>query len=153
MEQENRNITQLNPSEIAQLEAIADNESGSARASARIILENFYGYDDFCDCNTHGSNKSAYAGNDYLTEDESPLSIEASPNPATHYVEFTYQLSEIDKDGIIIISDINGRQIQSFTIKYQRGKQAWDTRKIPSGSYIYTLKTNYFEKSGKLIIQ
>ena len=102
--------------------------------------------------NNSKSNKSANA-DEAIEEHKNPLLIEVSPNPATHYVEFTYQLSEIDKDGLIIISDINGKQIQSFTIKYQKGKQAWDTRKIPSGSYIYTLKTKYFEKSGKLIIQ
>ena len=39
--------------------------------------------------------------------------------------------------------------------KYQKleSNQALDTRNIPSGSYIFTLKTKYFEKSGKLIIQ
>jgi hypothetical protein len=89
----------------------------------------------------------------YKDQSESPLKIEATPNPATHYVEFTYELSEIDKEGIIIITDINGKQIKSFAVNYSKGKQAWDTRKIPSGSYIYTLKTNYFEQSGKLIIQ
>ena len=71
-----------------------------------------------------------------------PLSISANPNPATHYVEFSYQLSEIDKDGIIIITDISGKQIQSFSLKYTKGVQAWDTRKVPAGSYIYTLKTS-----------
>ncbi len=150
-------IAPLNSSEIALsidigIEAIAENETGSARSSARIILENFYAYDSYCDCFDTGENKSADAG-DVFEEQDSPLSIAASPNPATHYVEFTYALSEIDKDGIIIITDINGKQIQSFDIKYSKGVQAWDTRKIPAGSYIYTLKTQYFKKSGKLIIQ
>ena len=130
----------------------AENSSGAARSSARIILEKFYGYDSYCDCFDTGENKSADAG-DAFEEQNSPLSIAASPNPATHYVEFTYELSEIDKDGIIIITDINGKQIKSFAVKYNKGKQAWDTRKIPSGTYIYTLKTKYFENSGKLIIQ
>ena len=51
------------------------------------------------------------------------------------------------------ITDISGKQIQSFSVEYTKGVQAWDTRKVPAGSYIYTLKTKYFEKSGKLIIQ
>ena len=58
-------------------------------------------------------------------------------NPATHYVEFYYELSEIDTEGIITITDINGKLIQTFSVKYERGKQAWDTRKIPSGSYLF----------------
>jgi len=51
-----------------------------------------------------------------------------------------------------MITDMNGKQIQSFTLKYSKGIQAWDTRKVPAGSYVYTLKTKYFEKSAKLII-
>ena len=105
-----------------------------------------------CDCIDRNGNKSSNTFS-YKQEHDSPLMIEATPNPATHYVEFTYELSEIDKEGIIIITDMNGKQIQSFNISYQKGKQAWDTRKIPSGSYIYTLQTQFFEKSGKLIIQ
>ena len=119
---------------------------------ARNVLEAYYDNNTFCDCIDRMQNKSSFA-DEAFKEKESPLSIEASPNPATHYVEFTYQLSEIDKEGIIIITDINGKQIQSFNTKYQKGKQAWDTRKIPAGSYIFTLQTKYFVKSGKLIIQ
>ncbi|OYT15439.1 MAG: hypothetical protein B7C24_13060 [Bacteroidetes bacterium 4572_77] len=96
----------------------------------------------------------------FTQTNDSPLNISANPNPATHYVEFIYQLSEIDIEGIIIITDISGKQIKSFRIKDTKGaqaclagRQAWDTRKIPAGSYIYTLKTKYFEASGKLIIQ
>lgn len=118
------------------------------------ILEAFYGRDQYCDCLDDDGNKSANASlNNNFTEEESPLSIEASPNPASHYVEFTYQLSEIDKQGIIIITDINGKTIQTFTTKQEKGKQAWGIRNIPKGSYIFTLKTQYFEKSGKLMIQ
>ena len=76
-----------------------------------------------------------------------------SCNPAKHYVEFTYELSEIDEVGIIIITDIYGKQIHSISVNHQKGLQAWDIGKIPAGSYIFTLKTKYFEQSGKLIIQ
>ena len=152
LKQNNRSYMDLTSDEIAQLEIWADGEKGMARSSSRIILEYFYGHDNYCDCMDRGGNKSANA-DDTFEKQESPLSIEASPNPATHYVEFTYELSEIDTEGIIIITDINGKQIQSFTVKYSKGVQAWDTRKIPSGSYIYTLKTKYFKESGKLIIQ
>ena len=150
--QENRTLSQLNSAEIAQLETIADNESGMAKAAARIVLEAFYGYDEYCDCMSEGGSKSTNAGS-LKMEEESPLKIEASPNPATHYVDFYYELSEIDKEGVISISDVNGKIIQIFKIKYIKGIQAWDTRNIPAGSYIYTLKTKYFEQSDKLIIQ
>lgn len=154
LQQENRNITQLNEDEIAELEIIADNTKGMARASARTILESFYGYDNYCDCIEENENKSSntsFADNNNINE--TPLNIYATPNPAKHFVEFHYELSEIDVEAIIIITDINGKQIQLFNIDQTKGIQTWDTRKIPSGSYIYTLKTKYFEESGKLIIQ
>jgi len=152
LKEENRNMTQLNSSEIAMLEILAEGEVGMARTSARNILEAFYAYDNFCDCVDRNINKRSASFN-YKDESESPLKIEATPNPATHYVEFYYELSEIDKDGVISISDINGKIIQIFNIKHIKGIQAWDTRNIPAGSYIYTLKTKYFEQSDKLIIQ
>jgi len=152
LKQEGRNIAQLNSAEITNLEVLANGSVGMARTSARNILEAFYGYDTFCDCIDRNGNKSSNSFS-YKEERDSPLMIEASPNPATHYVEFSYELSEIDTDGVIMITDINGKTIQTFETKYERGKQAWDIRNIPSGSYDYTLKTKYFEKSGKLIIQ
>lgn len=50
-------------------------------------------------------------------------------------------------------TDINGKVTRTFNVNQTKGVQAWDTREIPAGSYIYTLKTKYFEESGKLIIQ
>lgn len=152
LKDDNRNIEQLNSSEITQLEQLAYGDHGMARSASRNILEAFYGYEEFCDCMDRGSNKrvSTEISNQ---KEESPLAIEASPNPANHYVEFTYELSEIDSEGIIIITDINGKTVKSFKVDYNKGLQAWDTSKLPSGSYIYTLKTKYFEKSDKLIIQ
>jgi len=154
MQQQNRNMMQLNSTEIAELESIADNQKGMARASARILLESFYGYTDYCDCLDRNEEKSAYAEfEEDISKKEAPLNIYASPNPAKHYVEFYYELSELDTEGMIIISDINGKQIKIFNVEQAKGAKAWDTREIPSGSYIYTLKTKYFEESGKLIIQ
>jgi len=124
-----------------------------AQVFARNTLEALYDYNDYCDCMDRIQNKSSFVEDSNFEEKESPLSIEASPNPATHYVEFSYELSEVDTEGIVIISDMNGSIIHSFSVNYNKGIQAWDTRKIPTGSFIYTLKTKYFEKSGKLIIQ
>lgn len=147
-------MTQLNSTELTQLETIADNPLGMSRNSARTILESYYGYNEFCDCLDRNENKSAISNyTDALLETDSPLSISVTPNPASHYVEFYYELSDIDVDGVILIFDIHGKRIKEFKVNLVNGTQAWDTREIPSGSYIYTLKTKYFEKSGKLIIQ
>ena len=83
----------------------------------------------------------------------SPLSVSASPNPASHYVELTYELSAIDNNGIITITDMHGRLIKVISIDDAKGVYAWDIRNINPGTYLYRLQTKYFAKSGKLIIQ
>lgn len=154
LHQEGRNIMQLNNSEISQLESIANNERGMARSGARVILESFYGFNDYCDCIDRNEDKSIeFEWNEDETKTQTPLNIYANPNPAKDYVEFHYELSEIDTEGIIIITDINGKQIQMFNVNQIKGIKAWDTRNIPAGTYIITLKTKYFEISDKLIIQ
>jgi len=135
------------------LEEWADGGKGTARTASRNILEAFYAYTDFCDCPDRNSNKNAQFDFPVNAKEEVPLHIEASPNPATHYVEFFYELSEIDTEGIITITDMSGKTIETFRVEYAKGLKAWDTRNIPAGSYIVSLKTNYFEKSEKLIIQ
>ncbi len=107
-----------------------------------------------CDCIDRNQDKGATTNwIDENAEHDTPLSIYASPNPARHYVEFYYELSDIDTEGLISISDINGILIKSFIVSQNKGAVAWDTRNIPAGSYVFTLKTKYFEESGKLIIQ
>lgn len=153
LKQSNRSLKDLTSVELAVLEDLALNNSGYARSFARNVLETYYDNNTFCDCINRIENKSDFADFIFEEENNSPLLIEASPNPAKHYVEFSYELSEIDHEGIIIVTDINGKQIHSISVDQQRGVKAWDIRKIPAGSYIYTFKTKYFEKSGKLIIQ
>lgn len=154
LQQQDRNMMQLNNSEVQELETIANNERGMARANARVILESFYGFNDYCDCIDRNENKNtSVKWDNEETKTESPLNIFANPNPARHYVEFYYELSDIDTEGLIIITDINGKIIQTFNVNQTKGAKAWDIRKIPSGFYIFTLKTKYFEESGKLIIQ
>lgn len=152
--QQGRNFNQLYESEINNLERIAENPYGMARASARVILENFYGYTDYCDCLNRNENKSSFREvKEWDTQKDAPLLITATPNPAKYYVEFYYELSEIDSEGEIVITDINGKVIRTFNVNQAKGVQAWDIQEITAGSYIYTLKTKYFEESGKLIIQ
>lgn len=154
LQQSNRNYMQLDSTEIAQLEVIAENPDGLARASARAILELFYSHDNYCDCLEEATTKSSKVYTPAIERnDDSPLHIVASPNPANHYVQFSYELSDIDRKGIIIISDMNGLPVKHFYVNSLKSVIAWDTRRIPAGTYIFTLRTKYFEESGKLIIQ
>ncbi len=77
-----------------------------------------------CDCIDRNQDKCATTNwIDENAEHDTPLSIYANPNPARHYVEFYYELSEIDTKGLISITDINGIQIKSFTVSQIQGVQ------------------------------
>jgi hypothetical protein len=77
------------------------------------------------------------------------------PNPAKDYVIFEIKGSKIK--GNILIKDIFGQQIAELPIKNQKSKiinqkKVWDTRKIKSGVYFYTLNASGFNKFGKIVI-
>ena len=50
------------------------------------------------------------------------------------------------------ITDANGRIVETMNLSGNQGQKLWDTRNIPSGSYIITIKVAGFLKSIKLIV-
>lgn len=50
------------------------------------------------------------------------------------------------------ITDAQGRNVVSFTLKVKQGQQLWDIREVKKGTYFYNLKANGQSKNGKLII-
>jgi len=78
--------------------------------------------------------------------------IQIWPNPAKEWTSFNYSLPDNVTKGIIKISDISGKFVTTFHISGKQGKKVWDTRKIKSGVYFYTLNASGFNKSGKIVI-
>jgi hypothetical protein len=153
IQQQGRNIFQLEDSEITTLVNYAENSNGKVAYLAQGILE--YAYDfNFCNCAPVGD--SSILKNSYVEgvlSSASGLLIDASPNPATTWVTFDFELPVYAKKAILQISDIEGKIITTFTLSIQQKQYVWDTRNWEKGVYIYTLKTTNESKSGKLIIQ
>jgi len=155
LQSQNRNLHQLDSTEIAGLLWMADSASGEARMQARNILEYAYGY-HYCDCpalpDSIGlkSNSSINYGN--LIKSKG-IEINATPNPASTWVAFDYHLALSDTEGMITISDVSGRVIKVLKVTGNQGQKAWDIRRIKPGVYIYTLNTGGLTKSAKLIIK
>jgi len=64
------------------------------------------------------------------------------PNPAGGYFIIEYDLREINGKAVLILSDLNGRRLDSFTIEDKQNQQLLGTSSYPSGMYILQLFIN-----------
>lgn len=151
---EGRSIFQLNTTEINDLVLIAENSYGIAAAQAKGILEFAYGY-EYCNCLQSSDNLSLKSSGNVNYDALNQVygaEIIVSPNPADQWTAFNYTLPDNETEGIVKISDISGKLIETFIIKGQQGQKIWDTRKINQGVYFYTFIVNGISKSGKIVI-
>ncbi|MCK4638127.1 MAG: T9SS type A sorting domain-containing protein, partial [Bacteroidales bacterium] len=153
LQQQGRNILELDSTEVANLVSIAENSIGTAGVQARSILEYGYGYNYF---NCPNINDTAgYKSNNFNIDNFTSvygIEITVKPNPAREWVTFNYTLPDSESEGVIKISNISGKLVTTITITGKQGQKVWDTRKIKSGVYFYTLNISGLNKSGKIVI-
>ena len=155
LQSQNRNIHQLDSTEIAGLLWMADSASGDAKVQARNILEYAYSY-HYCDCPSLPDSiglKSSSSFNYGNFIKAKGMEINATPNPASTWVAFDYRLALTDTEGTITISDVSGRVIEAIKVTGNQDQKVWDIRRIKQGVYIYTLNAGGLKKSAKLIIK
>jgi len=76
------------------------------------------------------------------------------PNPAEDYTTFMYDLRKDIKISVLQIFDSKGVMVLSTQLTGNIGSYLWDTRNIPSGSYIYAIFAGGKKlNGGKVIIQ
>ncbi|MBX2909234.1 MAG: T9SS type A sorting domain-containing protein [Chitinophagales bacterium] len=139
----NRNIFLLNENERSAIQNLADNGEGIAKVRACNILSFVYG----TECNY---NLKLPEANHFFKTDNAPAGkdnpllpfINAFPNPAKDYIEFSYNLPVGAMEGALSITDLKGMVIhkQQLTAKY--GQIAIDTRQWQQGAYLYLLSAN-----------
>ena len=155
LQSQNRNLHQLDSTEIAGLLWMADSASGDARMQSRNILEYAYGY-HYCDCpalpDSIGLKSSSNLNYGNFIKSKG-MEVIATPNPASTWVAFDYHLALKDTEGTITISDVSGRVVETIKITGNQGQKTWDIRRIKQGVYIYTLNAGGLSQSGKLIIK
>jgi len=150
---EQRTIFDLDSTEVSNLVFIADNSIGTAGAQAKGILEFAYGY-HYCNCigvDTSGY-KNSNAFNPDAFEKLYGIEISVEPNPVREWAAFNYTLPDNNSECVIKISDVSGKQIATLPINRKQGQTVWDTRKVKSGVYFYTLNVSGFSKSGKIVV-
>lgn len=147
-----RVMAQLNNSEKTMLENIA-NESNGTGAIAKGILTHFYGA-NFIDCLETG-NSAAYKSGKISPESLAKIygmEISVKPNPASTWAAFDYKLPYETANALLVITDLSGRDVSSFELYGKQGQKLFDTRPLPSGTYIYTLKSGNKQLTGKFTI-
>ena len=80
--------------------------------------------------------------------------VTVHPNPAEFYTTFTYELQPDVKSSILQISDVKGTVILYTPLSGNIGHYLWDTRKAPSGVYVYAIFSNGKKlNDGKIVVK
>jgi len=153
--QQNRNIFQLDSTEINTLIAYADSSTGSAKAISRNILS--YTQDNhYCECMHFNDSTELKIRNTSIIGSLNAAygpKVTVKPNPAHTWTAFDYILQGEKPTGYIKIINASGKIIEQFSISGKQGQYVWDTRNVKPGLYFYTVSSSGMSKSGKLIIR
>ncbi|MBC8320589.1 MAG: T9SS type A sorting domain-containing protein [Bacteroidetes bacterium] len=154
LDQQGRNTFQLDSTEKASITTIANNSNGLASKQAKSILEAVY--NEYCHTCSNVDGSSGYKAdnivNPNLLGESFGLDVNVKPNPSKEWAAFEYSLIKEETNGEIIITNATGSVVDRLQLTSNKGQVLWDTRKLPSGIYVYTIKSSGFSKSGKLII-
>lgn len=152
--QQGRNTFQLDSTEKASISYIANNSKGIAGAQAKSILEAVY--NEYCavcpDVEGSAGYKSATTINPDVMGKIYGLDVQVKPNPANQWAEFYYTLPDKVTTGSITIRNTSGSIIEVIEVSGKQGQKLWDTRNIASGTYLYTINSAGYSKTGKVVV-
>jgi len=146
-------IYNLDSTQIATLEAYASSNNYRGAVLARNILCFLY---DICIDDVPAPPKMVRVGsNTNSNKNTTPYiaSVKVLPNPANTYASFIWDMKSYNQPAILQIFDQSGKEMVSKPIENQQGQWIWDLRDIPSGVYVFTLKSDQLVLfSGKVIV-
>jgi len=154
LEQQGRNICELDSTEVVVLVDYAENSAGEAKYMARGILNFAYGF-NYCDCIVNSDSSFMKSSKIFPSKSFDMMfgsEVTVKPNPACEWTTFNYKLPDNSSEGIIEITDVSGAIIERLTITGKEEQKVWDTRKIKSGVYFYSLNVSGNNKTGKIVI-
>lgn len=149
---ENKNIFQLDSTQIEMLENIASHSKGIAGTQSQSILAFAYG-NLFINCPLPYSNTKISKCNklESINTIFQPK-VNSYPNPSEEWVVFEYSIPSSVNNCSLKIVNLMGQFVEEFKISNNSGMIIWDTRKIKEGNYIYTLNNDKYSTSGKITI-
>ncbi|MCD4773822.1 MAG: T9SS type A sorting domain-containing protein, partial [Bacteroidales bacterium] len=88
-----------------------------------------------------------------IPDNDKELLMKIFPNPAGNYFIIEYDLSEFQGNSILVISDINGKQLKLFILKSEHNQLIISTEYFKSGTYLVQLMLNgTLKESTKIVI-
>lgn len=152
LDTDGRSLAELTTKELDILVDLASNSSGLSQALSQNVLSSAQNQ-VFRNCFAESS-LSLIKRSRRLEESCSDcFSVTASPNPASSWVVFRFNLPPFEKEGVLAITDLQGKILEVIELQTPIGEVVWDARKVASGLYFYSVTTCSEVLSGKLIIE
>lgn len=151
-----RSIFDLDTTEIALLDQIANDHTGTSGIKSRNILCFAFGL-----CEEYPGNPSDTSQNKSTQIlmppqqiiNEAYTTLMVTPNPATIFAEFSWEILNLENEALLEIVDMDGKVVATYSINEPQGKWAWNTRNTIPGVYIYSLRgSGSILKSGKITV-
>lgn len=150
----NRNLAQLDSTEISYLETLAE-ENGRVAGYAQNILCFFY---DICYEKTFAFGNplpkamSVPTPNNKEELNNVLYNVNVYPNPAKDYTSIQWEIYDELKDARYSVVDLNGRELLNGVLTGNKGEQVIDTRKLGQGVYIIGVYNNNEMKVNRKLI-
>ncbi len=154
-----RSTMQLDSTERAVVEHMADYGTGMPQAMAKTIMMEAYGY-RYDDCPSgvdlvtlnRGMEPSFLEFSDSDMDRAMGLMVSVSPNPARTWVAVDYTLPIGADKAQMRIADIHGRTVSTYDLKGSESQRVLDLRDMVPGVYTYTVFCRKLSQTGKLVI-
>ena len=157
---DNRNTMQLDSTERASVEYIAEFGTGTPQAMAKSIMMGAYGY-RYNDCpgeldldypiNGRGNVVTSSISDADLNK-AMGFSIAVSPNPANTWIAVDYTLPAGTTKAQMRIVNALGMTVATYDLQGKETQKVLDLRDLASGVYTYTVFCGKYSQNGKLVI-
>ena len=150
-------IRQLTESETEDVEDIAINGTGLPQYMAQSLLEATTERYHFADCPNAPYPGGQRGSSDGQIDPElfgkaMGLSVEAKPNPATTWVAIDYTLPGDAEKATLTLTNALGVKVATYNLNGHEGQKVLDLRGLSCGVYTYTIYSNSFSQTGKLVV-
>lgn len=154
-----RTTMQLNGTERATVEHMADYGTGMPQAMAKAIMMEAYGY-RYDDCPSgvdlnipvRGMGQTGFWPTDEDLSGAKGFTVSVSPNPARTWASVDYTLPIGNDYAQLAIFNIHGKNVATYRLQGNESQKVLDLRDLVPGVYTYTVSCGKLSQTGKLVI-
>lgn len=153
----NRNVFQLNETEMNMVLRMAEEGTGISQSMAQVVIEKIRGRDeDACLTpelpNLGNGDKGGMMNLNADDDETSCLNVTLSPNPATTWTTINYSLPANVTKASLTITNSLGMNMYNTDLEGAAGNKVIDLRGFATGVYIYTIQYEQSIETGKMVI-